>query len=72
MATKTIVPAYRRKPQCLSSSKKSNSPHIFLEILLRYCKLVILGALCTPGHAQKTIVSISRKLCCLSASKKSA
>ena len=28
-------------------------PHLFLEILQRYCKLVILGTLGTPGHAHQ-------------------
>ena len=42
---------------------------VFVEILQRYCKLVILGTSGMPGYAQKVI--LSRKLCCLSSGKKS-
>ena len=44
--------------------------HDFLEILQRYCKLVILGTLDMPGYAHlKKIVSNYRELLCLTSKK---
>ena len=43
-----------RKIWCLSAwQKKKIIPHIFLEMLQRYCKLVILRTLEMPGYGQK-------------------
>ena len=60
--TKMIVSLWRNL-WCLSASKKSTSSFMFffffVEILQRYCKLVILGTLSMPGyHIQRDYINL--------------
>ena len=44
--------------------------HVFLKILQKYWKLVVLDTLGMPGHTHNMIVSTRRRLQCLSACQK--
>ena len=55
-----------KKPLTLICRQKTKFIlHIFLEILQRYCKLIVLGALGVPVNKPKVIQSTCRKSSCL-------
>ena len=58
------------KLRCLSAPKINFIPHVFLEILQKLCKLIILGTWAWLALTTKLIASTCRKVRCLSACKK--
>ena len=69
---KLIVSTCRKIVGCLSECRKITFiPHLFLEILRKYCKLVILGTLGMLSNQPRTIMRTCLKLWCLSTFKKS-
>ena len=55
MATKNVDINLQKNLMFIIMRKIKYITHLFLEILLRYCKLVILGTLGMPSNAHQTL-----------------